>query len=115
MLHWNGVDLIDGRFYILNIDSCWSSGRDNNWIFSFKDNTNNDLTLCYVSSYFGSDSISRVVRAHSYIRGRVCDNDNISSLREATNEEVHQYLHALSEFGYNYNLNTKQCRDFGIR
>lgn len=113
-MKWNDVDLIDGRFYVINITP-WGNEHDNNWIFSFKDNTNNDLTLCYVSSYFGSDRISRVVRAHSYIGGRVCNNYDISSLREATYVEVRQYLKALMECGYHYNLNTKKCRDFGIR
>lgn len=107
MVDWNDIELVDGRFYIIEITP-WGDGHENNWIYSFRSNLHDDWTLCYVSSYFGSDAISQITSSHTYAGGRVCSNSDIRSIREATYDEVRAYIKALGNIGMFYNLNTRK-------
>jgi hypothetical protein len=110
MFQWNDIELVDGRFYIVEITP-WNDGHKNRWIYSFRANLHEYFTQGYVSAYFGSSGISEISRSHAYTSGRVCSNDDVISLREATYDEIREFLKALSSIGYEYNLNTRKVYD----
>ena len=49
MVDWNDIELVDGRFYIVEITP-WNDGHKNRWIYSFRANftvtKNDDGSVC---------------------------------------------------------------------
>lgn len=112
MVDWNDIELVDGRFYMIEING-WHKGHINKWIYSFRANLHCNYTQSYVSAYLGGGDLHNIPRACMYTDGRVCSNNEVLSIREATNDEVRDFVKSLRERGYHYNLNTRKVRDYG--
>lgn len=104
-MKWNDVELIDGKFYVVEAKR-WRNDQTNNWIFAYKDN-NDFETNIYVCARI-TDTDSSVCSI--YDDGYLCRSDRIVSLRPATREDMDYFWHCLSRVGYKYSLNTKKLR-----
>lgn len=109
-MKWNDVELVDGKFYFVEVKR-WPDGEPNNWVFAYKDN-NDYITKHHVCARVeGSDR--SVVSISDY--GHVCSSDEIISLRPVTREDMESFWSYLDRWGYKYCLNTKKLRYVGNR
>lgn len=106
-MKWNDVELIDGKFYVVDIRE-----RGSSWVFAFKNDNSERFTLCHVCAKFvgGETSINSI-----YNGGMICRNNEIENIRPATREDMHYFWDYLSRWGYKYSLNTKKLRHVGSR
>lgn len=104
-MKWNDVELIDGKFYFIDIKR-WVDNKPNEWVFAHKKNTEH-LTRHHVAVKISdnSDSVSSI-----YDFGFVCEDSSIIDLHPATQEEMTRFFDYLNRWGYRYNLNTKKLR-----
>lgn len=107
-MKWNDVELVDGKFYFVEVKR-WRDGKPNNWVFAYKDN-NDFITNNHVCAKITNrdNSISCI-----YDDGHVCSIDKLVSLRPATREDMDYFWDYLSRLGYKYSLNTKKLRYVG--
>lgn len=105
-MKWNDVELIDGKFYVVDIRARMGFSSSS-WVFAFKNDNSGRFTFCHVCAKFlNSVTFSNAV----YGGGLICSNNEIKDIRPATREDMDYFWDYLSRWGYKYSLNTKKLR-----
>lgn len=107
-MKWNDVELVDGKFYFVEVKR-WSDDEPNNWVFAYKDD-NGFITNHYVCAKITEtdDSICCV-----FGDGHICFSTKIISLRPTTREDMDAFWSYLDRWDYKYSINTKKLRHVG--
>lgn len=100
-MKWNGVELIDGEFYFVELKR-WSDCLPNEWVFVYKENVD-DLTKHYCAVKVSQENCLHPVFGH----GRLCEDFLILDLRIANQDDMSRFWERLDKFGFYYNSNTK--------
>lgn len=109
-MRWNDVEMIDGKFYVVDtIDSM--RFNKSSWVFSFKNDSSERLTSCYVcvKNHVSSETSLCSV----YGGGLICHNNEIKNIRPATRDDMDYFWNYLDRCEYRYCLNTKKLRYVG--
>lgn len=109
-MKWNDVELIDGKFYFVEVERWWD-GKPNNWLFSYKENE------CFLTEHYVAVKVCVPYNRYGnvYYSGHVCDREKIVSIRPATRDDMDYFFDYLSRLGYKYSVNTKKLRHVGNR
>ena len=110
-MKWNEVELIDGKFYFIEVKP-WADGRPNHWVFAYRDNMEFETEHYVCAKIVGCDSSVCSVYGGC---NHVCCSTKIISLRPATCEDMDDFWSYLDSWGYKYNINTKKLRHVGRR
>lgn len=108
-MKWNDVELVDGKFYFVEVKR-WSDGLPNNWVFAYKDNIEFETKHYVCAKIDGCDSDVCPIAGNG---NHVCCSTKIISLRPATRDDMDAFWSCLDNWGYKYCLNTKNLRYVG--
>lgn len=108
-MKWNDVELVDGKFYVVDTRGSMRF-NSNSWVFAFKNDNTERFTFCHVCAKFLSSETSSMA---IYNGGLICSNNEIKNIRPATREDMDYFWNYLSRWGFKYSLNTKKLRYVG--
>ena len=108
-MKWNDVELVDGKFYVVNVRDRMGF-NSSCWVFAFKNDNSERFALCHVCAKLVSSetSINSI-----YSGGLICHNNEIKNIKPATREDMDYFWNYLSRWDYKYSLNTKKLRYVG--
>ena len=108
-MKWNDVELVDGKFYVVDTRGSIRF-NSSSWVFAFKNDNSGRFTSCHVGVKFVNSVTSSMA---FYNGGLVCGNNEIKNIRPATREDMDYCWDYLSRWGFKYSLNTKQLHYVG--